>query len=64
MQKKIEEKSFLFEIIVSELFALNSLYLADKPCHRLSMCQQIVLGFCVSLKETSSNATTCTVINK
>ena len=28
------------------------------------MCQQTTLGFCVSLKETSSNATTFTVINK
>ena len=28
------------------------------------MCQQTTLGFCVSLKETFSNKTTFTVINK
>ena len=28
------------------------------------MCQQTVLGFCVSIKETFSNATTLIVINK
>ena len=28
------------------------------------MCEQIVLGFCVSLKETFSIAATFTVINK
>ena len=27
------------------------------------MCQQTVLGFCVSLRETASNASTSTVIN-
>ena len=28
------------------------------------MCEQTVLGFCISLKETFSNAITFTVINK
>ena len=28
------------------------------------MCQQKALGFCISLKETFSDATTFTVINK
>ena len=46
-RRKIQKFFFVFDIIA---------------CHRLSMCYT-VLGFCVSLTETSSNATTSTVIN-
>ena len=38
MQEKIEEKIFVFEIIVSELFMLNCLSLADNASRQLSMC--------------------------
>ena len=47
MQKEMQKKFLVFEIIASELVALNCLCEADNACHRLSMCQQTVLGFCV-----------------
>ena len=34
MQKKIQKKLFVFELIASEFVALNCLYQADHPCHR------------------------------
>ena len=43
---------------------LTCLYEADNPCQRVSMCEQTLLAFCASLKETFSNATTYTVTNK
>ena len=64
MQEKIQKKTFVFEKIVSELFMLNCIYEADNASHRLWICEETVLGFCVSLKETFSNAITFTVINK
>ena len=33
MQEKIEKMFFVFQIIVSELVALNCLYEADNVCH-------------------------------
>ena len=63
-KKKIEKMFFVFEIIASELVALNCLYQVDNACHRQSMCYQTVLGFCVSLKETFCNVFTSTVIDK
>ena len=59
MKKKIQKKFFVFEIIVSELVPLNSLYEADNASHQLTL-----LGFFVSLKEAFSNGTTFTVINR
>ena len=38
MQGKNEKKSFVSEIIVSELVALNCLYEEENTCHRQSMC--------------------------
>ena len=38
MQRKIEKMSFVSEIIVSELVALNFLYKEENTCHRQSMC--------------------------
>ena len=55
---------FVFEIIASELLALKCLCYADNACHRESMPEQAVLRFCISLKETFSNAITFTVTNK
>ena len=37
MQRKIEKKSFVFEIIVAELVALNFLYKEENTSHRQSM---------------------------
>ena len=33
MQKKIQKNFFVFDIIASELVALNCLYEADNACH-------------------------------
>ena len=38
MQKKIHKKFFVFEILASELFALNCLYSANNACHPQSVC--------------------------
>ena len=37
MENKNSEKVFVFEINLSELVALNILYYAENPCHRLSV---------------------------
>ena len=38
MQKKIQNKFFVFEIIASELAVFNCLYYVGNACHRESMC--------------------------
>ena len=38
MQKKYQKKLFVFEIIASELKALNCLYSEEITCHQQSMC--------------------------
>ena len=38
MQREIEKKPFVSEIIVSELVALNCLYKEENTCHRQSVC--------------------------
>ena len=38
MQGKNEKKSFVSEISVSELVALNCLYKEENTCHRQSVC--------------------------
>ena len=58
------EGVFLFEIISSQLVALNGLHEADNVCHRQSLCSQKLLRSFVSLKETFSKAITFTVISK
>ena len=37
MKKEIEKKFFVFEIIESELVALNCLYQEENTCHRHSV---------------------------
>ena len=49
MQKEIEKKFFVSEIIVSELVVLNCLYKEENTCHRQSMCQETGLRFCIAL---------------
>ena len=49
MQRKTEKKSFVSEIMVSELLALNSLYKEDNTCHRRSIWKETVLRFCITL---------------
>ena len=55
MQRKIEKRSFLCEIIVSELVVLNCLYKEENTFHRQSVCKQTVLRFFIALTETFSN---------
>ena len=43
MQEKIEKKLFVFEIIASELVALNCLFSEENTCHQQSMCLQPVI---------------------
>ena len=38
MQNKIKKNFFIFQIVASELVALNCLYYADNACHRHSIC--------------------------
>ena len=64
MQKKKRGKFFVFEIIACEFVARNCLGQADNPCHRQSMCEQTVLGFCVLLKKIFSNVPNFKVFNK
>ena len=64
MQKKVQKRFFLFEIIPSELVALNCLYLEENTCFPQLMCKLKVLRFCISLRETFSNSIAFTVINK
>ena len=64
-KRKNSEKVFcFFQIIASEFVALNCFYQAYNACHRQSMCQQTVFGFCMSLKGTFFDVITFTVINK
>ena len=37
-QQKIDKNLFVFEIIASELVALNCLYSEENTCHQQSMC--------------------------
>ena len=38
MEKKIEKKLFIFEIIASELVALNCVYYEENTSYQQSMC--------------------------
>ena len=38
MKKKIDKKSFVFEIITSEFVVLSCLYQEENTCHRHSVC--------------------------
>ena len=45
MEKKIQKKFFVLEIITSEFVALTSLYQEQNTYHRHSVCQETVLRF-------------------
>ena len=61
---KNQENLFAFEIIASELVALNCLYQEQNTCHRHSVSCERVLRFCMSLTETFCKSIVFTVINK
>ena len=64
MKKKIDKKLFVFEIITSELVALNYLYQEQNTCHRDSVCEDTVLRFCILTTETFCQKSDFPVINK
>ena len=45
MEEKMEEKFFVFKIIVLEYVAAISHYYKENNCHRQSICEQTVLIF-------------------
>ena len=49
MQRKSQKKTFVSQLIVSELVELNCLYKEENTCHRQSMCELTVLRFCIAL---------------
>ena len=64
MNKKIDKKRFVFEIVTSEFVALSCLDQEEITCHRHSVCSETVLRFCTSLTETFCKIIDFPVINK
>ena len=63
MQKKIQKKFLVSEIIASEMAAVNCLYYEGNACHNKSMRSKTVLRLCMSVREIFSNAIAFTMIN-
>ena len=63
MQKKIQKKFLVSEIIASEMAAVNCLYYEGNACHNKSMRSETVLRLCMSVREIFSNAIAFTMIN-
>ena len=63
MQKKIQKKFLVSEIIASEMAAVNCLYYEGNACHNKSMRSKTVLRLCISVREIFSNAIAFTMIN-
>ena len=63
MQKKIEKKFLVSQIIASEMAAVNCLYYEGNACHNKSMRSENVLRLCISVREIFSNAIAFTMIN-
>ena len=63
MQKKIQKKCLLSEIIASEMAAVNCLYYEGNTCHNKSTRSETVLRLCMSVREIFSNAIAFTMIN-
>ena len=63
MQKKIEKKFLVSEIIASEMAAVNCLYYEGYTCQGKSMRQETALRLFISVRESFSNAIAFTMIN-
>ena len=63
MQKKIEKKFLVSQIIASEMAALNCLYYEGNASHKKSMRSETVLRLCISVREIFSNAIAFGMIN-
>ena len=56
MEKKIQKKYYVCEIMAFEIVALNSAYCCRNTCHPQLMRKQTVLKFHIILKVTFSNS--------
>ena len=63
MQKKIQQKFLVSQIIASEMAAVNCLYYEGNACHNKSMRSETVLRLSMSVREIFSNAIAFTMIN-
>ena len=63
MQKNIEKKFLVSQIIASEMAAVNCLYYEGNACHNKSMRSETVLRLCMSVREIFSNAIPFRMIN-
>ena len=63
MQKKIQIKFLVSEIIASELAALNCVYYEGNTSHGQSMRQQTLLRLCISVTEFFCNPIAFRAIN-
>ena len=63
MEKKIQKKFLVSQIIASEMAAVNCLYYEGNASHNKSMRSDTVLRLCISVREIFSNAIAFTMIN-
>ena len=63
MQKKIQKKFLVSQIIASEMAAVNCLYYELNTSHKKSMRSETVLRLCISVREIFSNAIAFGMIN-
>ena len=64
MQKKIQKKFLVSQIIASEMAAVNCLYYEVNACHNKSMRSETVLRLCMSVREIFSDPIAFIDINK
>ena len=63
MQKKIQKKFLVSEIIASGMAAVNCFYYEGNACHKKSMPSETVLRLCMSVINIFCNAIPFTMIN-
>ena len=63
MEKKIQKKFLVSQIIASEMAAVNCLYYEGNACHNKSMRSETVLRLCMSVIEIFSKAIAFRMIN-
>ena len=63
MQKKIQKKFLVSQIIASEMAAVNCLYYEGNACHNKSMRSETVLRLSISVREIFSNPIAFGMIN-
>ena len=63
MQKKIQKKFLVSQIIASGMADVNCSYYEGNACHKKSMLSETVLRLCISVIEIFCNAIAFTMIN-